>query len=423
MTTESSTEPVLPMAGVRVLELATFLAGPFCCTQLAEFGAEVIKIELPGTGDPARTYGTRHECGDSLIFLSEARNKKSVTVDLRTPEGAAIVKRLVPLVDVVVENFQVGTLEKWDLGWEVLHALNPRLVMTRISGFGQTGPLKDRPGFGRVGNAFGGLSYLVGYPDRPPASPGTATTADYLSGLYGALGTMMALRAREVTGRGQVIDIGLYEPIFRILDELAPAYHKYGHVRERVGPASVNSCPHSHYPTREGRWVGIACTSDKIFERLARLMGAQDLAGSGRWGTYDARKADQDEVDAWVTHWTKSLDRDELLRQCDEAQVPCGPVYAIDEIFDDPQYQARNNILMFNDARAGEVAVPNTVPRLIGTPGGVKWLGPALGAHNTEILGGMLGLSESELADLATKRVVDHQATGAAAMNFQGGVS
>jgi crotonobetainyl-CoA:carnitine CoA-transferase CaiB-like acyl-CoA transferase len=399
-------QPVQPLTGIRVLELATFLAGPFCCTQLGEFGAEIIKVELPVVGDPGRKYGTAHACGDSLVFLSEARNKKSVTIDLRTPEGAAILKQLIPQVDVVVENFQVGTLEKWGLGWETLKAINPRLVMTRITGFGQTGPLKDRPGFGRIGNGFGGLSFLVGYPDRPPSSPGTATTADYLSGLYGAFGTVMALRARDLTGEGQVIDIGLYETVFRILDEIAPAFQMTGHVRQRVGPGSVNSCPHSHYQTKDGRWVGIACSSDKIFERLAGVTGQPELAGEGRWGTYKARNADRAEVDAWVSRWTGSLDRDALVRLCEEAQVPCGPVYAIDEIFEDPQYRARENILFFNDARAGEVAIPNVVPRMTGTPGSVKWLGPALGAHNEEILGGLLGLTADELGRLAGKGVV-----------------
>ena len=395
-----------PLDGLRVLELATFLAGPFCCTQLGEFGAEIIKVELPRTGDPARAYGTKHSSGDSLVFLSEARNKTSVTIDLRRPEGAKLVKGLAAQADIVVENFQVGTLERWGLGWDVLHAINPRLVMVRITGFGQTGPLKDRPGFGRVGNAFGGLSYLVGYPDRPPASPGTATTADYMAGLYGALGALMALRARDRTGEGQVVDIGLYEPIFRILDELAPAFQLHGHVRERVGPASVNSCPHSHYPTRDGRWVGIACTSDKIFSRLAALVGATELGEDGRWGTYAARRAEAVKVDAWVTAWTSVRDRDEILQACDAAQVPAAPVYAIDEIFDDPQYAARGNIAMVDDPRTGPLAVPNVVPHLSATPGRIDHLGPALGTHTREVLGRLLGIGDERLDQLARDGVI-----------------
>ncbi|MBN8900104.1 MAG: CoA transferase, partial [Rhodospirillales bacterium] len=272
MATETSipeTTSVQPLDDCRVIDVSSFLAGPFCTTQLAEFGAEVIKAELPGIGDALRRFGTITKNGDSLPWLSECRNKKSITLDLRTPDGADLLKRLVATADVLVENFQPGTMEKWGLGWDVLQAINPRLVMVRISGFGQTGPYRDRPGFGRIGNAFGGLAYLAGYPDRPPVTPGSATIPDYMAGLYGALGVMFVLRAREKTGRGQVVDIGLYEPIFRILDGLAPSYDLNGYVRERMGPGTVNVAPHSHYPTKDGRWIAIACTSDKIFARLA----------------------------------------------------------------------------------------------------------------------------------------------------------
>jgi crotonobetainyl-CoA:carnitine CoA-transferase CaiB-like acyl-CoA transferase len=268
---------VKPLQGIRVLDVSSFLAGPFCSTQLAEFGAEVIKIELPKVGDALRKFGTITKAGDSLPWLQECRNKKSATLDLRKPEGAEILKRLVSQADVLVENFQPGTLEKWGLGWEVLKTQNHKLVMVRISGFGQTGPYSPRPGFGRIGNAFGGLSYLAGYPDRAPVTPGSATIPDYLAGLYGALGVMFALRARDMTGRGQFIDIGLYEPIFRILDELAASYHYNGYVRERMGPGTVNVVPHSHYPTKDGRWIAIACTSDKIFERLECCRKSPDL--------------------------------------------------------------------------------------------------------------------------------------------------
>jgi len=249
-----------PLDGLRVIEVSTFIAGPFCSTQLAEFGAEVIKIELPGVGDPLRRFGTPTPCGDTLPWLSECRNKKSGTLDLRKPQGAELLRALVRKADVLVENFQPGTLEAWGLGWEVLNHENPALVMVRISGYGQTGPYRGRPGFGRIANAFGGLSFLAGYPDRPPVTPGSATIPDYLAGLYGAFGAMLALKAREATGRGQVIDIGLYEPVFRILDELAPAFHLNGTVRQRMGPGAVNAVPHSHYPTKDGRWIAIACT-------------------------------------------------------------------------------------------------------------------------------------------------------------------
>ncbi len=397
---------VQALEGTRVLDVASFLAGPFCATQLGEFGAEVIKAELPRIGDATRRFGTLTECGDSLPWLSESRNKKCITLDLRKPEGAALLKRLVAISDVLVENFQPGTMERWGLGWDALSAVNPRLVMVRISGYGQTGPYRDRPGFGRIGNAFGGLSFLAGYPDRPPVTPGSATIPDYLSGIYGALGALVALRAREQTGRGQVVDIGLYESVFRILDELVPAYQQRGFVRQRIGPGTVNAVPHSHYPTKDGRWIAIACTNDKIFARLTEAMGAPDLAGDGRWGRLAAREAERDAVDARVSDWTARHDRDALLRLCEAAQVPCGPVYAIDEIFADPHYAARGNILTMHDPRAGELAVPNIVPRLTDTPGEVRWLGPALGAHNDEIYQGLLGLDAAELRRLADVAVI-----------------
>ena len=395
-----------PMAGVRVLELATFLAGPFCGTLLAEFGAEVIKVELPGVGDPTRRYGTAISENASTVWYSEARNKKSITLDLRQTEGAEIVRKLVKSCDVVVENFQPGTLESWGIGWQDLQAIKPDLVMVRISGYGQTGPYRDRPGFGRIGNAFGGLSFLAGSPDGPPVTPGSATIADYLSGLFGANGALLALRSRDQDGIGQVIDLGIYEPIFRILDELAPNYHRNGFVRQRVGAHSVNSVPHSHYPTKDGRWVGIACTSDKIFARLARLTGHPEWAGDGKWGTYAKRRADADAVNAFVWQWTESHTRDEVLALCEQAQVPCGPVYAIDEIFADPQYAARENILIKKDPRIGELAVPNVVPKLSATPGEVAWLGPELGQHNDEIYRGLLGLTPERLSELARKHVI-----------------
>ncbi len=394
------------LQGCRVLDVATFLAGPFCATQLGEFGADVIKIELPGVGDATRRFGTMHECGDTLPWLSESRNKKCITLDLRKPDGVVLLKRLVAQADVLVENFQPGTMEKWGLGWDVLSEVNPRLIMVRISGFGQTGPYKDRPGFGRIGNAFGGLSFLAGYPDRAPVTPGSATIPDYLSGLYGALGTLLALQAREKTGRGQVVDIGLYESIFRILDELAPAFAYKGYVRQRMGPGTVNVVPHSHYPTKDNRWIAIACTSDKIFERLAIAMGRPELAAPDRWGTIAARERDRAIVDDTVAIWTAQFNRDDLMRKCESEQVPCGPVYAIDEIFEDPHYAARENILRMKDPRAGDLAVPNLVPRLSDTPGRVNWLGPELGSHNEEIYKGLLGLDDAELERLKGAGVV-----------------
>ena len=402
----SETPTPKALSGIRVIDTASFLAGPFCSTQLAEFGAEVFKVELPKIGDALRRFGSVHECGDTLPWLSECRNKKSVTLDLRKPEGAELFKQIIKDADVLVENFQPGTLERWGLGWDVLKEVNPGLVMVRITGYGQFGPYRDRPGFGRIGNAFGGLSFLAGYPDRPPVTPGSATIPDYLAGIYGAFGALVALQARQRTGKGQFIDIGLYEPIFRILDELAPSYHMKGYVRQRMGPGTVNVVPHSHYPTSDDRWIAIACTSDKIFSRLAEAMGCPEVANDGKWGTITQRDGDRENVDAYVGEWTAKHTRDELMSICEEFQVPCGPVYAIDEIFEDPQYKARENIAFFNDERAGELALPNVVPRLSETPGRVEWAGPALGSHNDEVYQDLLGLTKERMTELEKLGVI-----------------
>jgi crotonobetainyl-CoA:carnitine CoA-transferase CaiB-like acyl-CoA transferase len=406
MSAPTRTAPARPLAGKRVLDCATFIAGPTCATLLGEFGAEVIKVELPGVGCPLRQFGTMTEVGMSLPWLSEARNKKSLTLDLRIPEGAAILKQLAAQSDVLVENFQPGTMERWGLGWDELHAVNLALVMVRISAYGQTGPYRDRPGFGRIANAFGGLSYLAGYPDRPPVTPGSATLPDYLSGLYGALGALLALRIAEQSGVGQVVDIGLYESIFRILDELAPAYAHCGFVRERMGPGTVNAVPHSHYPTADGKWIAIACTSDRIFQRLAVLMGRPELAGDGCWATTAKRQAEREAVDACVAEWTRTQSAADLLRNCEEGQVPCAPLLSIADIFADPHYAARENIARLPVPGLGAVMVPNVVPKLSATPGSVDSAGPPLGAHTDEILSQLLGLDVRRLDDLRAHKVI-----------------
>lgn len=380
------------LAGIRVLDLATFIAAPYAATVMAEFGADVVKVEMPGSGDPTRKFGSVTECGETLPWLSESRNKRSIALDLRTAEGKETLKKLVAVADVVCENFQPGTLEAWGLGWEVLRTVNPRLVMLRVSGYGQTGPYSGRPGFGRIANAFGGISFLAGAPDGPPVTPGSATLADYMSGLYGVLGVLMALRARDAGAPGQVVDVGLYESIWRILDELAPAYDLFGKIRQRMGADTVNVCPHSHYPTKDGRWIAIACTSDKIFARLTEVMGQPDLAAPDRFATIAQRDAAREEVNGIVRAWTSTLTRDEVLAACEQGQVPCGPVYAVDEIFEDPHYEARGNILRMADPRLSRpLAIPAPVPRLTGTPAEVKWLGPPLDAHRADILRDWLG--------------------------------
>jgi crotonobetainyl-CoA:carnitine CoA-transferase CaiB-like acyl-CoA transferase len=390
---------------VRVLDVGTFIAGPYCATVLGEFGAEVIKVEPPGSGDSLRQFGTATECGDTLVWLSESRNKKCVSLNLRTPRGVDLLKELVVKSDVIVENFRPGVMEKWGLGWDGVKKLNPRAVLVRISAYGQTGPYKDRPGFARVAHAFSGLAYLAGEPDRVPVVPGSTSLADYMSGIYGALGAMVALHARTSTGRGQCVDLGLYEPVFRVLDEIAPAFQKLGFVRERMGADTVNVCPHSHYRTRDGKWIAIACSNDKIFERLAGAMGMPELAAAARYGAKDKRLAARDEVNRIVSDWVFTLDCKEVLARCDEAGAPASLIYSIVDIFEDPQYRARGNIRQM-DSRAGPLAVPDVVPKLSGTPGEIKWLGQAKGSHNEEILGGLLGLDCEELERLRGQGVI-----------------
>jgi crotonobetainyl-CoA:carnitine CoA-transferase CaiB-like acyl-CoA transferase len=397
--------PEAPLTGVRVLDIATFVAAPFCGTVLSDFGAEVIKIEQPGSGDPLRRFGTQSECGDTYVWLSEARNKKSVTLDLRTEQGAALFRELVRQSDVVLENFRPGTLEKWGLGFDALSAINPKIIMLRISAYGQDGPYRDKPGFARIAHAFSGLAYLAGEPGRPPVMPGSTSLADYISGLWGALGVMMALRHAEASGHGQVIDIGLYESVFRLLDEIAPVYAKTGFVRERLGPDTVNVVPHSHYQTADGKWIALACSSDKMFERLARAMEREELSTDERYATMEGRIARRDEVNAMVAAWIGGMTLERTLATCDRHEVPCGPIYSISDIFDDPQFRARGNIVEV-ESRAGPIAVPSAVPRMSRTPAQFKHAGVALGAHTDEILTRLAGVPASMLARLRDEGVI-----------------
>lgn len=395
-----------PLSGLRVLDIATFIAAPFCGATLAEFGAEVIKVEQPGVGDPLRYWGTPTESGDSLVWLSEARNKKSVTLDLRQPQGQEIFRKLVEKSDVVLENFRPGTLEKWDLGFDRLSAINPGLIMLRVSAYGQTGPYKQRPGYARIAHAFSGLSHLAREPGAKPVMPGSTSLADYISGLYGAVGVLLALRSRDNTDKGQYIDIGLYESVFRIMDELVPSYGRTGFVRQPMGADTVNIVPHSHYRSADGRWVAIACSSDRMFERLAATMGRPELASDPRYKTMVARDKQRDEVNRIVSDWAESLSAQKILALCEEHDMACGLLYTIEDIFQDPQYSARENIKHMSDERVGEFYAPNVVPRLSATPGSLDHLGPALGAHNAEILGELLAMTTEQLESLREAKVI-----------------
>jgi len=397
---------VQALDGLVVLDCATFVAAPFCCTLLGEFGASVIKVEQPGVGDDLRRLGRRAASGQPDWWLVESRNKKSITCNLRAGEGQALLKRLAASADVLAENFRPGTMERWGLGWEELRAVNRGLVMVRISAFGQTGPARERPGFGRIAAAVSGASYLSGHPDRPPVSPGTPTIPDYLAGAFGALGALIALRHRESTGEGQVVDVGLYEPMLRMLDELIPVYGATGYVRERIGSATEYVVPHNHYETRDRGWIAIACTNDRMFERLAVKAMSQPALVS-EFPTMAARLARRDEVDAAVARWVAALDATEALARLDAAEVPCSRVASVRDIFDDAQVRARGNILELASPLGGLLQMVGVVPRLSATPGEVRHAGPLeVGADNEEIYCGRLGLSREELAALAAKNVV-----------------
>jgi succinyl-CoA:(S)-malate CoA-transferase subunit B len=398
----------LPLAGIRVIDMATVIAAPFCATVLGEFGADVLKLEHPDGGDALRRFGTPSARGDTLTWLSEGRNKRSLTLDLRKKEGAEIFKDLVAKTDVVCENFRTGTLEKWGLGWAVLKKINPRLVMLRVTGYGQTGPYKDRPGFARVAHAVGGLAYLAGMPKGTPMTPGSTTLGDYMTGLYGCLGVMLALRHRDLTGEGQFVDAALYESVFRCTEELAPAYAMFGVVRQRAGSSHNDfAVPHGHFSTKDGKWVAISCATDLLFARLAKAMGRPELATAETYGEQSTRLAHRHDVNEIVRDWCGALTREDVLERCYATDTPAGPLNNIADIFGDRQFHARRNLVAMDAPDTGEqVIVPAPVPRLSETPGTIRTLGPKLGEHSSEVLRELLGLDESQIAALRAKSVI-----------------
>ena len=394
------------MANIRVLDLATFIAAPFCGTILGDFGAEVIKIEHPQDGDSLRRFGTDSGCGDTLVWLSEARNKKSMTLNLKHPEGGELFRQLVRQADVVLENFRPGTMEKWGIGFEELRLINPKLVMLRVSAYGQTGPMRQEPGFARIAHGFGGLTHLSGEADGPPVVPGSTSLADYISGMWGAIGVLLALRHVQQGGDGQFIDVALYESVFRLLDEIVPAYAKYGTVRDRMGADTVNVVPHSHYHTSDGHWIAIACTNDRMFERLAAVMERPEMARSPLYATSVARVERRSEVNAIVASWVGALTQAEVLSLCQAGGVPCGPIYSIADIFKDPQYLARETMVEVTDPRVGPVTIPAPMPRMSETPARFRHTGRPLGADTAEILAELLRLDSDVLATLREKKVI-----------------
>ena len=396
-----------PLHGIRVIDVGNFLAGPYAATVMGEFGAEIIKVEHPDGGDPMRRFGTSTAQPDATLkWLSESRNKKSVTCNLLKPEGVALFLKLVAKSDVLVENFRPGTMEGWGLTWDVLHKTNPKLVMLRVTGYGQTGPYRRRSGFAHIAQAFGGLNYLAGFPGETPVLPGTVPLGDYIASVFGAVGVMIALRHAEHGGLGQIIDVGIYEAVFRLLEELAAAYGLHGTVREREGSGSFVACPHGHFLCKNGKWIAIACTTDKMFERLAAAMGRPELASAGMYGDQRKRLAAREEVNRIVNEWVGAHDRLEVLDKCLAEEVPAGKVNSIADIFADEHFQARGNLARVQAGDLGEVVVPGVVPRLSATPGRINHLGPALGNANAAVLGGLLGLQAEELRLLREKRVV-----------------
>src|SRR5918997_6926446 len=397
---------VRPLEGVRVVEMGSLLAGPFCGQLLADFGAEVIKIEPPGKGDPMRVWGRHRKEGRTLWWPIIARNKKSITINLREGEGQDLARRLIAEADVVVENFRPGTLEKWGLGYEDLSGINPGLVMVRISGYGQTGPYKDQAGFGSIGEAMGGIRHVTGYPDRPPPRVGISL-GDSLAATFGAFGAVTALYNRASRGgKGQVVDVGIYEAVLALMESTIPEYALAGHVRGRTGAILPFVGPSNTYPTRDDDYVVIGANADTVFARFAEATGHPEWAEDERYATHNARGENQEELDSMISGWTKEHTVDEVLEVLKEAGVPAGKVFTAKDMVEDPHYAARENVVTVQDPEIGPFPMQNVVPRLIDTPGTARCTGPALGQHNDEVYGEVLGLSEVEREALRERGVI-----------------
>ncbi|RZN34517.1 CaiB/BaiF CoA-transferase family protein [Bradyrhizobium sp. Leo121] len=387
-----------PLSGIRVVELGTLIAAPFAARLFAEFGADVIKIEQPGVGDPLRKWRKLHK-GTSLWWYLQSRNKKSIAVDLKSAEGRAVVRRLAIQADVVIENFKPGNLEKLGLGWDVLSALNPNLTLVRISGYGQTGPYRDRSGFGAIGEAMGGLRFTTGDPESPPARVGISI-GDSLASLHGVIGALMSLlRVKTGQGKGQIVDVSLYESVFNLMESLVPEYDLLGYVRTRTGAALPGISPSNTYPSSDGRYVVIAGNSDAIFKRLMRVIGRPDLGEDPTLANNDGRVRRNAVLDAAVSDWTSQRTMEEILSRLDAADVPAGRIYSVADIVEDPHYAARDMILPTELPGGIAVKMPGIAPKLSETPGGVRWPGPTLGQHTDEVLTS-LGLNEEDILQL-----------------------
>ena len=387
-----------PLQGIRVIEIGTLIAAPFAARMLAEFGAEVIKIEAPNGGDPLRKWRKLHD-GTSLWWYLQSRNKKSVCVNLKSPEGADVIKRLAEDADIVIENMRPGALEKLGLGWDVLHAINPKLTMVRISGYGQTGPYRDRPGFGAIGEAMGGIRYTTGDADGLPARVGVSL-GDSLASLHGVIGALMSvLRVKTGQGDGQVVDVSLVESVFNLMESLVPEYDLLGHVRERSGGALPGIAPSNTYRTEDGGFVVIAGNSDPIYRRLMHVIGRADLADDPALAHNDGRVKQSAMLDEAITAWTTHHSMNDVLATLEREEVPAGRIYSVADIVDDAHYQARDMLLQADLPGGASVKMPGIVPKLSDTPGEVRWQGPALGEHTSSVLES-LGFDVSEVERL-----------------------
>ena len=392
-----------PLAGIRVLELGSLIAGPFCSKTLADFGAEVVKIEPPGDGDPLRRW-RRMRNGVSLWWHVQSRNKKSVTCDLRQPGGQEIVRRLARRAHIVVENFRPGALEKWNLGWEALSRENPDLILVRISGYGQSGPYRERSGFAAIAEAMGGLRYVNGFPDRPPARP-NLSVGDTLASLHGVIGALVALHHVKRGGKGQVVDVALYESVFNVMESLLPEYAAQGYVRERSGSALPGIAPSNLYPCKDGAYVLIAGNADSLYRRLMTAIGREDLRDDPALAKNDGRAAQMERIDSAIAEWSSRFSQSEVLAAMEKAEVPAGRIYSAADIAADPHFAARGMIV---DTIAGDgepLKVPGVVPRLEGTPGALRTPAPGLGEHTDEVLK-TLGYSAAEIDDLRKKGIL-----------------
>jgi formyl-CoA transferase len=397
--------PKGPLADLVVIEMGTLIAGPFCGQILGDFGAEVIKIEDPKAGDPMRQWGRSLPKGLSPWWPVIGRNKKSVGLDLRTPEGQEIARTLIAGADVVIENFRPGAMEKWGLGYEALAAINPRLIMARVSGFGQTGPYSQRAGYGLIGEAMGGLRHVTGEPDRPPARAGISI-GDSLAAMHAVMGILMALHHRERTGQGQVIDAALYESVLAVMENLVTEYDLTGYVRERSGSVLPGIAPSNAYPCANGEMILIGGNGDTVFARLAEAMGRPELASDARFASHASRGANQDELDGIVAEWTGRQALDELLALLEAKGVPASRVFRAPDMLTDPQYAAREAIVETDHPVFGRVKMQNAFPKLSATPGRVRWPGPALGQHTEDVLTARAGCSAERLADLRARGIV-----------------